>query len=452
MSTKIGRNDPCHCRSGKKWKKCHGSPNRPTPPAEKGYRNNHYVPIWYQKRFIPAEQKDKELYYLDLHPTYLVNAEGVATPLRELKRQGPRFCFFEEDLYTMRLGNVESRDIEKVFFGDIDDRGRDAVEYFENFKHPSMNGKAYQDFLEYLTIQKLRTPKGFRWLLGQSPIRDRNLLLLGLQQLVGLYGAVWTECIWQIADASQSATKFIVSDHPVTIYNRECVPDSAFCSREGDPDIRLQGSHTIFPLSLEKILILTNLSWVRNPYQSPRATRPNPSLKRPSMFKFTTVQTLRHLSEREVTEVNLIIKRRAYRYIGAAREEWLYPERSFPQPHWRQLGNGYLLMPDPRSVQFSGEIIIGHNDGTSSAIDEYGFLPGQQGFGDRERSDREWETFQLFKGDFAAQFGPHRRGRSFEMMHLGPDRDSDDMHEAHLKYAEEIRKRREDKNAPQPRT
>jgi preprotein translocase subunit SecA len=28
---KIGRNDPCPCGSGKKYKKCHGAPN--TPPA-----------------------------------------------------------------------------------------------------------------------------------------------------------------------------------------------------------------------------------------------------------------------------------------------------------------------------------------------------------------------------------------------------------------------------------
>ncbi|HEX3578787.1 MAG TPA: SEC-C metal-binding domain-containing protein, partial [Thermoanaerobaculia bacterium] len=37
--TKIGRNDPCNCGSGKKWKKCHGAsadsgrnvPERTTP-------------------------------------------------------------------------------------------------------------------------------------------------------------------------------------------------------------------------------------------------------------------------------------------------------------------------------------------------------------------------------------------------------------------------------------
>ena len=28
------------------------------------YRNNHYVPIWYQKRFLPVGQLNQELYYL----------------------------------------------------------------------------------------------------------------------------------------------------------------------------------------------------------------------------------------------------------------------------------------------------------------------------------------------------------------------------------------------------
>ncbi len=27
MARKIGRNEPCPCGSGKKWKKCHGAPN-----------------------------------------------------------------------------------------------------------------------------------------------------------------------------------------------------------------------------------------------------------------------------------------------------------------------------------------------------------------------------------------------------------------------------------------
>jgi len=32
------------------------------------YRNNHYVPQWYQRRFIPPEAEDRELLLLDLRP------------------------------------------------------------------------------------------------------------------------------------------------------------------------------------------------------------------------------------------------------------------------------------------------------------------------------------------------------------------------------------------------
>lgn len=30
------------------------------------YQINHYVPKWYQKRFLPSGQTNNELYYLDL--------------------------------------------------------------------------------------------------------------------------------------------------------------------------------------------------------------------------------------------------------------------------------------------------------------------------------------------------------------------------------------------------
>ena len=80
-----------------------------------------------------------------------------------------------------------------------------------------------------------------------------------------MYCATWTDCVWQIADASESPTKFIISDHPVTVYNRACPPLSKYRVGPNDPDIRLNATHTYFPLSLNKIIIFTNLSWVRDP-------------------------------------------------------------------------------------------------------------------------------------------------------------------------------------------
>jgi hypothetical protein len=94
-------------------------------------------------------------------------------------------------------------------------------------------------------------------------------------------------------------------------------------------------THTYFPLSIDKILILTNLSWVRNPYQKERNIRPNPNFFHSTIFKFTDIQTYRNVSEQEVLEINYITKKRSLRYIAAAYKEWLYPENHLPSTRWK---------------------------------------------------------------------------------------------------------------------
>lgn len=244
--------------------------------------------------------------------------------------------------------------------------------------------------------------------------------------------------IWSIADASLSTTKFIVSDHPVTVYNRDCFPLSEWCRNGRDPDIWLQGTHTLFPLSFDKILILTNLSWVRNPYGKATQPRPNPNPMRPAMFNFIAIQTHRALSEVEVNEINFVIKRRALRFIAAANEEWLYPERHIPTEHWSKLGDGYLFMPDPRSVTFSREVVIGYDNERSDAFDEYGRKPWQKDYRDEARADREWNSFHRFKGEFARLFGPKRRGRSFEFHRLDNEEDDAKYHAYHRALEDEF--------------
>jgi hypothetical protein len=252
-----------------------------------------------------------------------------------------------------------------------------------------------------------------------------------------LFCAIWSECVWLIADASQSATKFIVSDHPVTVYNRRCGPHSQWCRGANDPDIRYHATHTIFPLSLEKILILTNLSWVRNPYQSETGVRPNPDLFRGTLFNLLNVQVLRHLNEQEVREINFIIKSRARRFIGAAKEEWLFPEKFISKSNWYVFGQGYLLMPDPRAVHLGGDVYMGFKDGSSTAFDPYGRRPWQPGFGKDSASDGK--TLYRFQGEFARLFGPFRRGRSFNFDRLDDERDDDEFHQYHLRLEKKKR-------------
>lgn len=298
-----------------------------------------------------------------------------------------------------------------------------------------------------MSTQKLRTPKGLEWLSRKTQTTDKNQLLRRMLQLRQLHCAIWTESIWLIADASQSNTKFIISDHPVTVYNRACGPQ--WCRRNGDPDIWLNATHTIFPLSLDKILILTNLSWVRDPYQNEKSLRPNPNPFRNTIFKVTETQTLRSLSEEEVQQINFIIKSQARQYLAAAKEEWLYPEKFVSKSDWYTYGNGYLLMPDPRSVTYGGQMIIGHNDGTSSAFDEYGRRPGQPGFKGFDKSgvEDDWNTFQRFKGEFARLFGPYRRGRSFEHMQLDNEYDDEEYHQYHLDLEKEYKNKRRNRSS-----
>ncbi len=193
----------------------------------------------------------------------------------------------------------------------------------------------------------------------------------------------------------------------------------------------------LFPLSLDKILILTNLSWVRNPYGHPRKARPNFYPFRNTIFNFTQIQTGRMLNEVEVNEINYVIKNRAYRYVAAARKEWLYPENKIPSQQWGDLGQGYLFMPDPRSVTFSSEVIIGYDNKRADIFDEYGRKPWHPDYNNKSGRDKEWLSFHAFQGEFARVFGSKRRGSAFEFGNIDHTEDSPDYHAYHLRLEKE---------------
>ena len=405
------------------------------------YRNNHYVPEWYQKRFLLPERTSQELCLLDLSPDKHVDSRGKVITETAIKWRGSSRCFAQRDLYRDKFLSNDPRDIERHFFGEIDTKGKSAVEYFAGFSHPDASGDAlFKAMLMYMSTQKLRTPKGLDWLSNLIQSSNRSTILRRMIELRQLHCAIWAECVWLIADASLSSTKFIISDHPVTVYNRVCGPRSPRCRHSNDPAIWLNGTHTIFPLSAEKVLILTNLSWVRNPYQSELIRRPNSNPFRDAIFNCMDIQTLRHLSEQEVIDVNYIIKRRAFRYIAAAKEEWLYPEKNVSTTKWNELGNGYLLMPDPRPVALGGEVYIGHNNGTVSCYDEYGRRPHQKDYGKESTSNSEHDTLYRFKGEFARLYGPYRRGLTFQGMSLDKERDSDEFHQHNLSLEKQRRR------------
>ena len=395
------------------------------------YSRNHYVPRWLQYRFIPPAQKENKFYYLDLKPETCISNKRKYTR-RAVMRWGPPKCFCIHDLYTTAFGDWKSTEIEERFFGPLDEQGKSAVEYFASFEHPSADGEKLNALLRYMSTQKMRASKGLEELAKIIMSTDKNQTLLGIQKLRDMYCAIWTECVWGIIDASDSKLKFLLSDHPITVYNKGCFPGSKHCLGYNDPPIWLTGTHTIFPMSMDKALILTNLSWLRDPYGNPMKERPNPDLFRSTMFNFTDIQTGRKLSDLEVAEINFVIKKRAYRFIAAAREEWLYPERDIRNHRWNQLGNGYLFMPDPRSVTFSDQVMMGNDRGVAYMADEYGRQPQQRDFQDVTRRNHELDTHQRFKGEFARKYGSKRRGVAFNFGRIDDDEDDPDFHAYHL--------------------
>lgn len=131
---------------------------------------------------------------------------------------------------------------------------------------------------------------------------------------------------------------------------------------------------------------------------------------RDAVFNMMDIQSGRILTDEEVLEINYIIKRRAYRYVAAAEEEWLYPERHISCDHWRKLGNGYLLMPDPRHVHMGGTVMAGWSDGRYEAWGPYGHRPWEQAYEDEQRDRQETKTLDRFKAEWSAMFGRPYRG------------------------------------------
>jgi hypothetical protein len=94
-------------------------------------RAHHYVPQWYQKRFLPSGVT--EFQCLDLHPETVV-VRGIEHRFNALHRWGTKKCFYKDDLYTLKFGNETTDEMERLFFGPVDSKGRGAVEQFADFQ------------------------------------------------------------------------------------------------------------------------------------------------------------------------------------------------------------------------------------------------------------------------------------------------------------------------------
>ncbi|WP_299346513.1 DUF4238 domain-containing protein [uncultured Maritalea sp.] len=330
-------------------------------------RRNHYIPQWHQKRFFSDTRNT--LSYLDLKPPLHLKGDGSQTPGNSLFPAPTTRAFVEHDLYSTFFGTAVNDEVERRLFGDIDARGADAIRAFSGLDQAVWHSN-FENLFEFLDIQKLRTPKGLAWLRTQYPELSQNELMQEMQGLSMLNVTTWTTGVREIISAEHSDTKFILTDHPVTIYNHAIPPNDARNEFPNDPSIALKGSQTIYPLGQDHCLILTNLEYAQNPSVNALNKKTFARSFQQAMVSTINFIRTRHLTKEQVIEVNFIAKARAHRYIAAGQNEWLFPEKLVTKP-WHEL-RSTLLPPEHELHQFGGELYVGYEDGRSDYQDQFG--------------------------------------------------------------------------------
>lgn len=335
-------------------------------------RDNHYVPQWYQRGFLL--NNSNQLHYLDLTPETkpLPNGRDISIDYKKPNPRPTSKCFYQTDLYTTFFGDYINDEIERKLFGEIDDTGAKAVKAFISEDISEWHNN-FSNFFSHIDSQKIRTPKGLHWIKSHYPDLSQLELMVEMQAIRNLHCTIWMEGIREIVSAKNSDIKFILSDHPVTVYNYVYPPDSEQCAIPNDPSIALKGTQTIFPLDMNHCLILTNYEYAKNPNtENPTESRINPRPIRNGICVAGTDAFIRSrfLNETDVEKINIIIKQRAYRYIAAPEKKWLYPEKNI-QLNWSELKT-VLLPPEDNLLQFGGEIYVGNKDGSTYYQDAFG--------------------------------------------------------------------------------
>jgi hypothetical protein len=370
---------------------------------------HHYVSQWYQRRFL--EPGKSTYWYLDLHPETVQS--GPKTYQRHaLLHWGPARCFCKNDLYTIKLGNFTTDEIEKRFFGAADAKGKESVEFFASYNHDTDGAsRHFQPLPTFMDAQRFRTPRGLEQLKRLTAAPNHNVTLLAMQRLFQLHTTMWVEGVWEIVRARQSPTKFIVSDEPVTFFNRHIFPSE--CVYPGGIDLDKIGTRTLFPLGPDACLIISHVQFVRDPWIKPLTVRENARSYDGTVKHLTEIQTGREIEEDEVLRINLILKARATRYIAASQEEWLYPERRVSTTDWSKLDDDWFLLPHLYKVSFVRETVVGFKNSPAWRQDEYGRRPTHPKFKDERQRSREWDRHVQAQQEWAKK----RVGKSTAHIH-----------------------------------
>ncbi len=335
-------------------------------------RNNHYVPVWYQRQFLlPGESR---LHYLDKGP----DGNDVPVPTgtqRGGQRRPPvsllplKKCFCTVDLYTTQFGSTLNDDIERFLFGQIDRTGSTAVRALVSGDLTGIHD-CFQDFFEYLDAQKLRTPKGLEWIKEAYPELTQVDLMREMQALRLMHCTMWAEGVREIVTAEQSDVKFIVSDHPVAVYNKAIVPVAVGGTEAKNPSISLLGTQTVFALNANTCLILTHVEFANNPQTSELTKRrTNARYRGGSLVRTDAFVRSRRLSREEVIQINHLLKTQSKRYVAAGKREWLYPENQYSGT-WADIAEA--LRPRDELWRFGGEMFVKYTDGHVHYQDAFG--------------------------------------------------------------------------------
>lgn len=191
-----------------------------------------------------------------------------------------------------------------------------------------------------------------------------------MQGIRMMHCTIWVGGVREIVSAESSDVKFIISDHPITIYNHAVPPKDKLSAYPFDPGIALRASQTIFPFNRDQCLILSNLEYAQDPRTSPLEKRTFPRNYRRSMTRIDAFIRTRKLTAQEVAQVNFVLKSRAKRFIGAGRKEWLYPEKIVSQ-EWGDLQKTFLP-PRDELFHFGGEMFVKYESGDVHYQDEFG--------------------------------------------------------------------------------
>lgn len=330
-------------------------------------RNNHFVPQWYQEGFF--EPGRNTLAYLDMSPPVRTLPDGRTYIERGVFNSPTSRAFVQQDLYSTFFGTSVNDEIERRLFGEIDTKGALAVRAFAEGDEVRSN-ELFETLFNYIDIQKIRTPKGLDWLRAQYPTMTQNELMVEMQAIRALHFTIWVQGVREIVSAQNAEIKFIVSDHPVTIYNSSAPPDSHLCGYPLDPSIAMKGSQTIFPLNRDFCLIITNLEYAKDPETAALEKRTHPRNFQSTMVKTDSFIRSRQLSDLDVATINLILKSRARRHIAAGKKDWLYPER-IVAGQWKDRA-AVLLPPEDQLWNFGGEIFAKYDDGHVHYQDQFG--------------------------------------------------------------------------------